>query len=203
MGMTKEEIRKNATDMKGALASLEEMFSSIAEKAGLDAEDSKLLVRMDLLKFMLYLSASDGHVSWDEVDIIGEICGMPSTPDASGKFIREHNIYSTEFEQTVPESFKMLVQLDNALLDAGINLAGNASETTLKVYQMVGTLLISSDGTVHENEERDFNIYINMMRRFRDENYKGTTKGDAYGFTKTTGGVPAPEKGGVKAPEKR
>lgn len=48
--------------------------------------------RMEMGMFMMYLSASDGQISWDEAKIISDICELNLSPNDLGKFIRENNI---------------------------------------------------------------------------------------------------------------
>lgn len=155
--------------------------------------------RMEMGMFMMYLSASDGQISWDEAKIISDICELNLSPNDLGKFIRENNIYSTEFEQKVPVTLQIMVQADNALLAAGNNTSG--SKAMIGTYKAVGEALIKSDGDVDDNEVNDYKIYINMLEEYRDNNYNGAS-GGATGFVKKGGSVSAPTKGGVIAPKK-
>ncbi len=155
--------------------------------------------RMDMGLFMMYLSASDGQISWDEASIISDICELDLSPNDLGRFIRENNIYSTEFEQTVPDTFRILVQADNDFLAGENDVSG--SEAMLGMYKAIGEALIKSDDDVDDNEVNDYKIYINMLQEYRDKNYKGAS-GGATGFVKKGSSVSAPAKGGVIAPKK-
>ena len=69
-----------------------------------------------------------------------------------------------------------------------------------------GEELLATDGNVDANERQDFNIYINMLENYINQNDKFKQNGAIYtGLTKNQGGlgVDAPIKSGVPAPRKR
>lgn len=184
--------------LKELVDSICDAINTLSANVGLSAETGKV-ARMEMGMFMMYLSASDGQISWDEARTISEICELNLSPNDLGKFIRDNNIYSTEFEQKVPVSLQIMVQADNILLELGKDISG--SESMIAAYKAIGEALIKSDGEVDDNEVNDFKIYINMLEEYRDKNYNGAV-GKATGFVKTGGSVPAPTKGGVIAPKK-
>lgn len=155
------------------------ILEEIAVRAGLD-EGSGEALRADLGKYMMYLSASDGNISWDEVRDICYICNLNISPNEVNQFVRENRIYSTEFERTVPVSFKLMVDFDK--FNPGI-LDISLSEFTLKLYKTVGAVLLKSDGNINNNEVSDFTIYTKML-----ENYRNAKLSGGYGS------VPAPSK---------
>lgn len=124
-------------------------------------DDSEPAVRFELGKFMMYLSASDGTISVEEAEVISKISHLDVTPTNIGECIREHNIYSTEFEQTVPTVFNILINVDNNLIRKGIDISG--SDILLSAYKAVGELAIKADGEVNENEKNDYSIFIGML----------------------------------------
>lgn len=187
------------TQLKELVDNMCEAVGSVSEKAELpDGMDD--IVRMELGMFMMYLSASDGTIKWDEAHLISDMCNLDLTPNNIGDFIRKNNIYSTEFEQKLPVIFELMVKVDNALYDAGRSDL-SVSDSLLDTYKALGQAIIQSDREVDDNEVKDYKIFISMLEEYRDRNYKGAA-GGATGFTKNTGSVSAPPKGGVKAPKK-
>ena len=84
------------TQLKELVDNMCEAVGSVSEKAELpDGMDD--IVRMELGMFMMYLSASDGTIKWDEAHLISDMCNLDLTPNNIGDFIRKNNIYSTEF----------------------------------------------------------------------------------------------------------
>ena len=67
---------------KGVLQQLKEVMNDVCEKNGLE-KDTGRCIDYDLLNFLLYLSASDGNVSWDEVEFISEFVDLNITPQAA------------------------------------------------------------------------------------------------------------------------
>ena len=155
--------------------------------------------RIEIGMFMMYLSASDGTIEWEEANIISNICNLNLSPSNLADFIRENNIYSTEFETKVPITFQMMVTADNELRKAGVDISG--SEAMIGTYKAVGEALVKADGDVDDNEVKDYTIYINMLEQYRDKNLNGGS--GVSGFTKNgSSSVNAPSKSGVAAPRK-
>lgn len=151
--------------------------------------------RMNIAQFMMYLSASDGEIKWEEAEAISFYCGINITPTTLGQFVRENNIYSTEFENTVPIALSLLVAAANALNRPEV------AEGFVETYKEIGKQLIISDNEVNDTEVSDYNIYINMLERYLDENLD-SRKNATSGFVKTGSSVSAPTKSSVAAPKK-
>lgn len=174
------------------------------KKVGVEA-DGMQVAKVELAEFLMYLSASDGKIEWNEANNIAEYLEMPATPEVVNGVIREQNIYSTEFEQKIPLTFQVVVKCDNLLWDNGKRSECSA-DLALKLYKAVGEELLATDGNVDANERQDFNIYINMLENYINQNDKFKQNGAIYtGLTKNQGGlgVDAPIKSGVSAPRKR
>lgn len=186
-------------NLKELVDNMCEAVETLGVKGGLEAGIGNA-ARLELGMFMMYLSASDGTIEWDEARTISEICNLNLTPNELGQFIRENNIYSTEFEAKVPVTFQLIVTGDNKLAEMGIDVSG--SDAMLATYKAVGEALIKSDCDVDDNEVKDYKIYINMLEEYRDKNISGK-KNSVSGFTKNgSQSVVAPSKSGVAAPRK-
>ena len=130
---------------------------------------TRKILELDLMTFVCYLSASDGHVSSSEARYVGDIVGCCVTPDQLAKLINETNIYSTEFEQRPPLSLQIFVREDRRLIAAGKGDDMPASEILCGIFRMIGSEVIKSDNDVAQNERADFDIYLKMMRRYIDQ----------------------------------
>ena len=183
-------------EMKELVDSMASAIDAVAAQMDLEpgvGDNAKFQLGM----FLMYLSASDGEISWDEADVISRLCDLDVTPTKLADFIRNSNIYSTEFEQTVPLALEVMLLADNMGMTED-----SLSKLVIDTFKTVGEALIKSDNEVDENEMEDFNIYINMMEKYREEKYVGC-KSATTGFIKNKGeSVSAPTKGGVAAPRK-
>lgn len=163
----------------------------------LDVSNIDETARIEIGMFMMYLSASDGIIQWDEVKLISDVCKLNLSPDSLSQFIEENNIYSTEFEKKVPLTFRIMVQADNQLSEL-ITPETSLSETMLTVYKLIGTELIESDGDIDNDELNNYNIYINMLTDYRNKNLIKANHA-VSGLTKNSSqikhGVVAPKKG--------
>ena len=183
-----------------------DLLDSILRSANvdLDGTDGRTLIKFDLAQFMMYLSASDGRIQWSEANEIRAYLGLDSTPEKINNWIRNKNIYSSEFEQTVPITMQTIVQADNILYDNGKrNFNQCGAEALIAVYKAAGEELIKSDSDVDDNEMKDYHIYISMLEKYMYENDKFKMNGVVTGITKDGLSVSAPMKSGVTAPKKR
>ena len=137
---------------------------------------------LDVMNFIMYLSASDGHVTWREADYLSDLMDMRVTPDNMREIIEEHNVYSVEFEEKVPLSLQLFVKADKWMLSIGNKDNANLAKTVIDgFYEMVGRDFIKCDGDIDDNELRDLNIYLGTLRDYvRRELDTGTAK-SSYG----------------------
>lgn len=182
---------------------IDTMASGIAQTIrtyDLSIQDPEKLVKSELAAYMMYLSASDGKITWNEANIISEYIDVSVTPQKINAVLHEENIYSTKFEKHVPASFGMTVTADNILWDLG-KRGLCAADVLLLIYKKVGKEIIYADGDADDNEIADYQTYIGMLTDYILENDRYKTNGGVYtGLKKDTGtdsgeGISAPRKG--------
>ena len=126
---------------------------------------SRKVFFVEVSKFIMYLSASDGNVSWAEANYIGDLMGGAISPSQITDLIKENNIYSTQFEKEVPMTLKLFVKADNMLADAG-KLDGNySSDLLINFYEALGQDFCNCD-SVGGNEREDLAIYLGTLRDY-------------------------------------
>lgn len=189
------------SEVKNLLDLTTQMFDSLASAVGLEGDVGKV-ARFEVGKFMMYLSASDGEIKWSEASAISTLCEMNLSPDTIGEFIRENNIYSIEFEKTVPVTLQLIVKADNILLENNMLEEDiDGPKLLIDLYKYAADCFIGYDGDVDVNEENDKHIYISMMENYINEN-SSRRKSSVLGFSKNSGNDSAPVKSGVTAPKK-
>lgn len=169
--------------------------------------DFESATKAEIARFLMYLAASDGEIQWSEASCISYLFDLNFSPQTLATFIRENNIYSTEFENQAPATFKFAVGIDNKLYESNVKEITDADydlpKALISVYQMAANFFINVDGDEAANELADLKIYLNMMNSYYDEN-TARNKESVSGFSKNTAsGVTAPTKSGVPAPQKR
>lgn len=177
-----------------------EAIASVMKK---DKKEAITVARFELAQYMMYLSSSDGEIRWEEAKLISDVCDLGfRSPQQVSTFIQENNIYSTEFEQNAPLSFKIMISADNKLIELGKASESNVCELIIFIYKSLGELLMDADGTSSANEKVDFDIFISMLENYAHDNSKRYTT-TAHILSKKTGSVTAPSKSGsVSAPRK-
>ena len=128
------------------------------------------VLKLDILCFAMYLSASDGHINHAEARFLSKFLRIPVKEEQIADTIREANIYSTEFEQRPPLSLQRLLQADNLLISRGVDVNRYSSECLIDLFSAIGYEIINSDNDAAMNEKADFNIYIGMMKNYVEKN---------------------------------
>ena len=177
------------SDIKNLVDKLAETMREMVRKTELSKTfgetDPGQLIVMELTMYAMYLSASDGEVSEAEAKQMAENFGFELTPAQIGQFIRQQNIYSTDFEKKVPVSMQIFVAIDNAMHEQGLdtNLEKMSSQILYETFEAIGNTIILSDGVEDAQEKEDSAIYLKMLKRFMDENLVAQ-KDPAKGFKK-------------------
>ncbi len=113
-------------------------------------------LRLDLLKFLLYLSASDGQPTQPEADFLMEYLGYGLSPAKMRQLILDKNIYSRQFEQQLPLSMKALVQAD---VQRGSALA----DLVLALYRRLGEAFLKIQTGGSGQGKKDYELYISNL----------------------------------------
>ena len=166
------------------------------------------ILKIELLSYLAYLSASDGVISWNDCRFINEVLDIFVKPDQLNKLIEEKNIYSTEFEQKTPIMLQLLVYVDNEIYQKqmmeNVTDDGELGEMLFQLYSALTVGLVDSNGrgkgTLDPNEERDAKIYLGMMKKYIEMNTARHHVDVVTNYTKTS--AKRESKSGVKAPEK-
>ena len=118
----------------------------------------------DVIAFLMYLMASDGRITEREADYLSERFEKNYTPSEIADKIITLNIYSEEFELTVPDCMKTVIELDNEMSEK----AGAGSESLISLYRLLGDELIQNYAGNTEEEEKNCASYIKMLERYRE-----------------------------------
>jgi len=122
----------------------------------------KELLRQDLAKFCMYLTASDGKVTGSEALFFKIALGYEMSIDDLIYHIKSENLYSTDFESEVPLIIKMIKGISNILAEAGMD-ADALVNVFARLYMTMGATIIECDDEVTDQEKEDLNIYMNMV----------------------------------------
>lgn len=115
----------------------------------------------------MYLSASDGSVAWQESEFIRDYLGWNLSTNEIHQFIKENQIYSTEFESEVPASMRLFVRADNAVYENEGRNESLACEILFRIYEALGKEFLACVNDVTDNEVERFNhIFKNITKLY-------------------------------------
>lgn len=140
------------------------LFDTV-EETGVKPERFELPLRqcfkIDIMRMVMYFSASDGKLSDEEITLLNKVFDMHGTADDYIKMIKEYNIYSTEFESGGFFSLEMMSTFDKAM---GEKLDTPGTGVVIGVMEDVAKLVIQIDGDIDRQEKEDFKIYFSNLK---------------------------------------
>lgn len=190
--------------LKDLISTTVEVMDKAGDLVGMEASAGKAALA-NLVNYLMYLSSSDGQIKPEEVRFISEVADAQIPAERMVEYIRENNIYSTEFENDVPVALQFAVKLDNEIYKRGLSEQvnnTNLSEVIMQTFGYVGKSLLQSDGDIDDNEKSDFMIYMGMMNKYIKDNLL-CKNGAATVPEDDNDSIPVPPKNGwVEAPRK-
>lgn len=190
--------------LKDLISTTVEVMDKAGNLVGMEASAGKAALA-NLVNYLMYLSSSDGQIKPEEVRFISEVADAQIPAERMAEYIRENNIYSTEFENDVPVALQFAVKLDNEIYKRGLSEQvnnTNLSEVIMQTFGYVGKSLLQSDGDIDDNEKSDFMIYMGMMNKYIKDNLL-CKNGAATVPEDDNDSIPVPPKNGwVEAPRK-
>lgn len=121
------------------------------------------IAEMEMTQFALYLMASDGVISDDEVEFFECVFDMSVTAEDLKGLIIRYDIYSTEFEQRPPLCFRLAAYAEVFYKANGVE-DFEVLDSLVDGWLTFGKLLAASDDDVADSEAEDLATYISMLR---------------------------------------
>jgi len=126
-------------------------------------------VTVEMAKYLIYLTESDGRIKWAEARILSEFLDLDMQPEDIYDFLDDKDHYAEEFEQGLPLLFQKTVELDNKIFALGGRETTCASEWMLAAYKCLGISLVEADGEVSKEENEKIRAYIKKMEEYLEE----------------------------------
>ena len=166
---------RDITKAKEYFDSIVNICDIIDEKELWDKPDDSEVKLRDILKiniaeFIMYLSASDGSLTFEELQVYKAITGYGGeTLDSFKTYIQKNNIYSTGFESKPPLIMEILSRAERTAIMYGAELETSILSALVSLYKMIGKIVITVDGGVTYSERRDYQIIISTIEGFAEE----------------------------------
>lgn len=118
------------------------------------------ILQNDIEDFIMYLSASDGVVSSEEISAYKAITG--SNAD-NFKTFEQRNIASLDFQSEPPFIFKVLSRAEINAMARGARFESSVLGNVMALYRVIGHTIMSADGSVSAKEKADFDIIMQTI----------------------------------------
>lgn len=122
----------------------------------------------ELEMFLLFLTASDGMIEDEEVELFNYLHSNNLTAEQLKNVIVETRSYSSDFANTFPTCLSIAVMIDEAA-EKRLGRCVSFTDSLLGTYKTCGKLLLRIDGNIDKSEVEDLVSYIEMLERGIEE----------------------------------
>ncbi len=171
--MSKEEEQQILDGITVTMDSLCKTFQLVEDLFQLP-KDLEKSVCTELALFLMYLCDPDKKVTQFDADVISAVAKMPFSPDEITSVIKEKNLHSPTFTQTVPVTFASTVRLDKVFTMFGAPIC--LTDLMLRIYGELGGVFAQIDGGSSPEKERDFQRYMDMLKSYVGKQTEGEKK---------------------------
>lgn len=127
---------------------------------------TKEILRIELSIFIMYLSASDGNIVYQETRFLKDYLNWNLSSNEVQQIIRERHINGTEFRTNVPISMKLFVMMDNALYAVDASNTNYASKMLLQLFESLGKEFLVCDNDVNYREAENLTAYLDLLQSY-------------------------------------
>lgn len=194
-------------DLRCAIDAFIDLFDNNADhvnrilnEQNIDAANMVDVVNNDLAQFAMYLSCSDGEIKLSEAIVLEEQCGISLTPEEIRNYVERQSIFSREFEEKVPLSVFLAVELDKYCWEQGKPLNKPICQIAIDIFSSLADEVIAADFDIDESELADANNYLAMLNQYIDDNAMERKKPSSS--QKKIAVKVRTKKQSIKAPEK-
>lgn len=145
-------------------------FGDVLDEAGLGVarqgreEKTAQFLRLDMVKFLLFLSVSDDTITPQEAQFFRDYLGYNFESETIASLVEKFELTHETFETTIPFSLGVLLDTDCYILSKSGRNPGSAM-ALLRVYHALGSAFVCCDETIDEQERRDFSTYLSMLQQ--------------------------------------
>ena len=124
------------------------------------------ILRNDIEEFIMYLSASDGDISQEEIDAFRSITG-----DNGENFneAKKKAISTRDLKTEPPLIFKLLSRAEINSIARGAKFETSVLINVMALYRVIGHFIMSADGDVSYNEMADFDVIMQTIADYIEE----------------------------------
>ncbi len=160
-----------AEDLKKDIATCYEICDAMTAAGMARASTMPLreMLRIEFVRFMIYLSTGDGAVSPEELRFIKDTTGMQMSIAQADSFRRTQHIDSELYAKEQPKILKYFVLADAAGKLKTKPVKGSVTDHLLKTFQEVGQGFIASNELTSDQEIRQLTDFLKMVEDFMKE----------------------------------
>lgn len=141
--------------------------SPFDEKLGLSMPSSEIM-KVDILKFVMYLIAADHVIAPEEVAFVRDYLDWNLSSKEVSEFIIDNNLHTDNYLNDTPLSLVLFVKIDNELFRSQSNSLDMCS-LYVKTFKLLGQVFIGIDNDVDKQESENLWVVIKNMLLYINE----------------------------------
>ncbi len=126
-------------------------------------------VRIEMMKYAMYLSSVDKEATLQETQFIKEYFERVVAPADMPGLVRKYQIGGPVYESTVPNGMRTFVRADNQIYQQTGRNDTLMCESLYGLYDRVGKEFLACDDRVGEQETASMTRYLAMLRKYITE----------------------------------
>lgn len=128
------------------------------------------LLFIEPLRFMLYVSTADNHISQRELNVVNYITGKYLTLDDVNELVSENRDFYIDSMPQVPLMVKVCCEVENELYKTGESLETSVLEILITYFEALGDAVADSDDNITYAESDRIESYIALIKSYATEN---------------------------------
>jgi len=124
------------------------------------------ILQNDIEDFIIYLSASDGTVSEEEIEAYKAITGSTGENFST---TAKRNPAAPDFRSEPPFIFKVLSRAEINAMARGARFESSVLGNVMALYRVIGHTIMAADGNVSTKEKNDFDIVMQTIADYIEE----------------------------------
>lgn len=161
-------------ELKGLYNKLKELMSSphlhvafLKAFPNIQNVSPEKILELETVKFMLYISNSDGEITQREVNVMNYITEKYLSVDDLEELLADDFI---EDMDDVPLTVKLMCSLENSLYRNGATLDSSLMNIFVTYFEALGIIISESDGYSSISEKSNINLYMKKMKEYISKN---------------------------------
>ena len=163
------ELKKHLTAIYTTCDTLDECNLGVQALGGIIS--TKDALKLELTRFLCYLSISDGNITPNQCFLLNEYFDWNLTLSDIEQFTKEDSLETHDFKRNGSLICNVFTHADNTIFQATGHIETSAAQHLLTLYELFGKEALSVLDKITANQIHRFTSYIEDMKTYIEEHF--------------------------------